>query len=82
MRRKWTLLGAGLAVAGSTFAVAPPALAACVGSTNTVILCVDPTGGTLYEDCVVILEPPCKPVVVPGPVVWCEPTNGPLYCDS
>ena len=80
MRRRWALLGAGLMVAGSTLAVASPAHAACLGTTNTIIVCVDPTGGTLYEDCAVIVEPPCQPVVVPGPVVWCEGAMGP-NCD-
>ena len=80
MRRKWALFGAGLAVAASTLAVAPPALAACAGTTNTVIVCVDPQGAILYEDCVVIVDPPCMPVVVRGPAVWCVETNGPLYC--
>ena len=82
MRRRATLFGAGLLAAGSVFVTAAPAQAACFGTTNTVIVCVDPTGSTLYEDCAVIIEPPCHPVSVPGPKVWCEPTNGPLVCDS
>lgn len=81
MRRRATLFGAGLVVAGSTF-FAAPAQAACFGSDNTVILCVDPTGGTLYEDCIYTGGSQCTPVHVPGPVVSCKPTSGPLYCDS
>jgi hypothetical protein len=80
MRRKATLFGAGLMAMGGVFAMAPPALAACVGTTGTIIVCVDPTGRTLYEDCVMVVDPPCKPVSVPGPSVWCEGAMGP-NCD-
>lgn len=80
MKLKSTLFGVGL-IAAATLGPATPAQAACFGTTNTVILCVDPTGSTLYEDCVVIIEDPCHPVSVPGPKVWCEPTNGPLVCE-
>ncbi len=79
MRSKSFLLGAGLLVAGS-MAIAAPAAASplCAGTQNTVFVCVDPTGGTLYSDCVYVVFPPCMPVTVPGPVVTC---GGILSCN-
>ena len=48
-----------------------PAWASCTGTDTTVKVCradVSPTGGTLYEDCVVVGDiPSCVPVRVPGP---------------
>jgi hypothetical protein len=82
MRNRASVLAVGMIAAATMVVTAPAASAACVGSENTVIMCVDPTGGTLYEDCIYAGDPPCTPVHVPGPLVWCEPTNGPLVCDG
>lgn len=79
MRRRATLFGAGLLVAGSMF-VATPAQAGplvCVGTASTAVVCVDPTGGTAYEDCIYAGPPPCTNVHVPGPVWYC---GGILAC--
>ena len=73
MRRKTTLLGIALAVSAA-FGIAAPASAAiplCVGTQGTVVVCVDPTAGTLYDDCVYAGPPPCTQVTVPGPTVHC-----------
>ena len=65
----------------ATVALAPPAAAAdqwiCAGTQQLGYVCVDPTGGTLYEDCVYVGPPPCIPVSVPGPIFGC---GGPLSC--
>jgi hypothetical protein len=73
MRLKGRLFGAGLMVA-ATMLVAAPAHAAktCVGTQQTLALCVDPTGFTYYEDCVYLASSTCTPVVVRGPSAWCE----------
>ncbi|MDQ3952992.1 MAG: hypothetical protein M3279_08535 [Actinomycetota bacterium] len=74
MRRPLILL----AVVGASFGLASPAKAApvCVGTSNTVFVCTDPTGGTLYEDCVYTGGSTCQQVTVPGPTVDC---GGDLY---
>lgn len=56
-------------VVGSLAVGATPAMAACVGSDNTAVVCVNPTGGTLYEDCVYLGGEECQQVTVPGPTV-------------
>ncbi|MFN2587999.1 MAG: hypothetical protein ABR613_07775 [Actinomycetota bacterium] len=72
MTRKTMLWIAGL-IAGASMAVSPPASAqtVCVGTTGTIYQCVDPTGGEPIEDCVYIVFPPCHPVSVPTPHVYC-----------
>jgi hypothetical protein len=67
-------------VAGSLFAAAPAQAGplVCAGTASTAVICVDPTGGTLYEDCVYVASTTCTPVHVPGPVTYC---GGFLYCD-
>ena len=84
MRRKATLIGAGLMMAGSLFFAAPASasIPVCVGTAATVVVCVDPTGGTLYEDCIYAGPPPCMHVVVPGPTATCGGTIGQRICDS
>lgn len=81
MRRKAVTFAAGLVMA-ATVALAPPASAAdgwtCVGTERLGFVCVDPTGGTLYEDCVYVGAPPCIPVTVPGPIYGC---GGALACN-
>lgn len=82
MRLKSTLAAAAL-VAGATLALSAPAQASipiCAGTQNTVVLCVDPTGGVLYEDCVYAGEPPCTPVSVPGPTIQCGGNIGQGLC--
>lgn len=72
MRRRATLFGAGLMVAGM-LALAPPASAQtiCAGTQRTVFVCTDPLGGTVITDCVFVGPPPCIPVTVPGPTLSC-----------
>lgn len=73
MRKRATLFGAGLMMAGSILTAAP-AMAqttVCVGTTSTVYVCSDPTGGTVASDCVYVGPPPCMPVTVPGPTLGC-----------
>lgn len=74
MRRIAIVLGL---VAGS-LALTGPASAdpACVGTDRTVTVCVDPTGGVLYTDCIYTGGSTCQPVTVPGPTVDC---GGDLY---
>lgn len=73
MRLRVTLLVAGLVSVGS-LGIATPAHAeeVCVGTQNTVVVCVDPTGRTLYEDCIHTGGPDCTSVIVPGPTVSCS----------
>lgn len=71
MRFRSVTAAVGAAVA-ATMTMAGPAAASCVGTQNEIAVCVDPTGGTLYENCVFLGDPTCTPVSVPGPVVWCE----------
>ena len=52
----------------------------CAGTQATVVLCVDPTGGTLYEDCVYVVFPQCIVVTVPGPAVQCGGNIGQYLC--
>ena len=84
MRRRATLIGAGLMVAGSLFFAAPASasIPVCVGTAATVVVCVDPTGGTLYEDCIYAGPPPCIPVSVPGPTIQCGGNIGQYLCAS
>jgi hypothetical protein len=67
MRRMLVLLG----LVGASFAIAPNAFGACVGTQNTVVVCAT-TSGTLYEDCVYTgIKPGCSNVSVPGPIITC-----------
>lgn len=64
----------GLAVgAVASIGTASPAAAEpiCVGTREIAGVCVDvdPTGGTLYEDCVYLASSSCTPVHVPGPTI-------------
>ncbi|MDQ4124724.1 MAG: hypothetical protein M3134_03870 [Actinomycetota bacterium] len=43
----------------------------CAGTSNTVFVCTNPTGGTVITDCVYLGPPPCMPVTVPGPTLSC-----------
>lgn len=84
MRLKRTLFGTALLV-GASMALAAPAQASipvCAGTQNTIVVCVDPTGGILIEDCVYVGPPPCIPVVVPGPTVQCGGNIGARLCAS
>jgi hypothetical protein len=69
MRRARFLLAA--VVTASLVAVAPAASAdeSCVGTEETVVVCVEPTGRTLYSDCIYTGGDTCTPVSVPGPDV-------------
>ena len=84
MRRRATLFGAGLMGAGSLFLAAPAqaAIPVCAGTQTTVVICVDPTGGTLYSDCIYAGPPPCTYVTVPGPTVQCGGDIGQYLCAS
>lgn len=82
MRRKATLVGAVLTAAGSLFVAAPAqaSIPVCAGTQATVVLCVDPTGGTLYSDCIYAGSPPCTTVTVPGPTIQCGGDIGARLC--
>ena len=68
MRRILIVLG----VVAASFGIAPAAFGACAGTANTVVICVDPTGQTLYSDCVYyVIKPGCATVTVPGPTIQC-----------
>lgn len=73
MRKRATLFGAGLMLAGSVMAAAPAQAqtTVCAGTASTVFVCTDPTGGTAYTDCVYVGPPPCTTVTVPGPTLSC-----------
>lgn len=62
---------AALAAAGVATAAAPAA-AVCAGTTNTIVVCSDPTGATWYSDCVYAGTDPCTQVDVPGPTLSCD----------
>ena len=85
MRRKKAILaGAGLMLAASV-ALAGPAAAqvpVCAGTAGTVVLCIDPTGTTLVDDCVYVGPPPCMNVTVPGPTISCGGRYGTALCAS
>lgn len=69
------------AVAFAATAVAPTAAyaqPACVGTSGTEVVCVDPLGRTYYSDCVYLGSSTCTPVAVNGPAVTCE---GLVDCD-
>lgn len=72
MTRK-AMLWVGCLIAGASLAVTPSASAQplCVGTTGTIYQCVDPTGGTPIQDCVYVVIPPCHPVSVPTPLIYC-----------
>ena len=78
MRRRSALVVAGLAV-GATMAMAPPAAAQtlCFGP-SSMYVCVDPTGGDPIDECIYAGPPPCHPVSVPTPRIWC---GGMLSCE-
>ncbi len=67
------MLWVGSLVVGMSLAVMPSASAqtVCAGTSNTIVQCVDPTGGTPIQDCIYLLIPPCHPVSVPTPYVYC-----------
>lgn len=77
MKRRAALVVGGLAVA-ATMAMAGPAAAQplCFGPSSSYV-CVDPTGGDPIEECIYAGPPPCIPVSVPTPAVWC---GGYLSC--
>lgn len=81
MRRAAFVLGAGLLMSGAAAAPAA-AIPICAGTQATVVLCVDPTAGTLYEDCVYAGPPPCTYVHVPGPTIQCGGNIGQYLCTS
>ena len=76
------LLAAAALAAASVMATGGTSSAACFGTSNTVVLCVnpgalptvDPTGSS-YDDCVWIGDR-CEPVSVPIPTV--QPGSGDL----
>jgi hypothetical protein len=60
----------GIAVVLGALGIAGPAHAEnCVGTQNIFMICVEPTGGELYRDCIYTGGDTCEEVVVPGPVV-------------
>lgn len=68
MRRILIMLG----VIAASLGIAPAAFGACAGTQNTVVICVEPTGQTIYSDCVYyVIKPGCIPVSVPGPTIQC-----------
>jgi hypothetical protein len=80
MKRVRLLLAAAVAV--GTMAVAPAASAQaegnCVGAEGQLVVCVEPTGQTLFETCVYAGGEDCTPVVVPGPLVTrCDANDHP-----
>lgn len=82
MTRKARLWGAGLLI-GASLGMAGPATAQvpyCVGTTSTIWVCSDPTGGTVISDCVYTGDPTCTPVTVPGPTLTCGSPLAPLRC--
>jgi hypothetical protein len=83
MRAKIFLAAASLMTAAGV-ALAGPAAAqpVCAGTDNTVVLCVDPVGGTYIDDCVYAGPPPCKQVTVPGPTISCGGRYGAALCAS
>jgi hypothetical protein len=68
MKLKGTLIGAAMLLVAAAPASAGPL---CVGTQETVVQCVDPTGARVIDDCVYVGPPPCHPVVVDGPYVYC-----------
>lgn len=58
------------AVAIGVMAVAPAASAEenCFGAEGVLVVCVEPTGQTIYSTCVYTGGDTCTPVSVPGPV--------------
>ena len=79
MKRKASLICGGLLVAAS-MAVMPSASAQiplCAGTANTIVVCVDPTGGTPITDCVYLGPPPCMYVSIPTPSITCGGRLGP-----
>lgn len=81
MRRKILTLGAGLMLAAG---MAAPASAdpLCGGTASTIVVCVDPTGGTPINDCVYVGPPPCVPVSIPTPSFGCGGAMGAKLCAS
>lgn len=76
MKSLKVLTAAALAV--GMIAVAPTASAdeACVGTEETVLVCAEPLGRTLFSDCVYVGGDTCMPVSVPGPdVTRCKAFN-------
>ncbi|HEV2756460.1 MAG TPA: hypothetical protein VG318_11870 [Actinomycetota bacterium] len=63
------LAGAAMALSMTVMGGAAQAQEVCAGTQQIFAVCVDVTGGTLYEDCVYLVLPPCMPVSVPGPVI-------------
>ena len=82
MRRRTKLLGAGLMVAGGMFVAAPAqaAIPLCAGTQNTIVVCVETNGGTVYEDCIYLASSTCTPVSVTGPAVSCGGDIGARLC--
>lgn len=80
MKRKASLIFGGLLV-GASMAVMPSASAQaiplCAGTVNTIVVCVDPTGGTPIGDCVYLGPPPCMNVSIPTPSIECSGRLGP-----
>ena len=69
MKRVRLLVVAAIAVGSMVVAPAASADESCVGTEETVVLCVEPTGRTLYSDCIYTGGDTCMPVSVPGPDV-------------
>lgn len=69
MQRRMKLLLVGV-VALATLGMASPARAEnCVGTERIFMVCVEPTGGTIHEDCIYTGGDTCQYVRVPGPVI-------------
>ena len=95
---RFRLLAAATLAVAAVSTAAPAAHAACVGTTQTILVCVYPSGlpqvdpeGQTYEDCVHVGLDDCVPVAVPiptvergeGPIVAVIPNcSGPIGCPT
>ncbi len=71
MRRKAAAAVVGL-VAALSMAAPAAAQPLCAGEQSIFYVCVDPTGSS-HTLCVYAGPPPCHPVTIPIPTVWCGP---------
>ncbi len=69
MRRRAAAAVVGLVAAISLMGPAA-AQPLCAGDDELFFVCVDPTGSSITR-CIYAGPPPCHPVTVPVPTVWC-----------
>jgi hypothetical protein len=80
-RRRAATFGAGALALGGLFAApAQAAIPLCAGTQNTIVVCVETDGGTLYEDCIYLASSTCTPVSITGPAVSCGGDIGTRLC--